>query len=40
VIILTWVILYPFLNAYRERAGQLAAPPDNPTLDPARGKGE
>ena len=40
VVVLAGVILYAFLKAYRERAGQVAAPVDNPPLEPSAGAGE
>ena len=35
VIVLAGIILYAFLKAQRERAGQVEAPADSPPLEPA-----
>ena len=40
VVVLAGVIVYAFLNAQRERAGQVAPPVDNPPLEPAPGTGK
>jgi len=39
VVVLAGVVIYAFLKAQRERAGQVAAPADNPPLEPAPGTG-
>jgi len=39
VVVLAGVIVYAFVNAQRERAGRVAAPADNPPLEPAPGTG-
>ena len=39
VVVLAGVVIYAFLKAQRERAGQVAAPADNPPLESARGTG-
>lgn len=39
VVVLAGVVVYAFLNAYRERTGQIAAPTENPSLEPAPGTG-
>jgi APA family basic amino acid/polyamine antiporter len=38
VVVLAGVIVYAFLKAQRERAGQVAAPADNPPLEPSAGR--
>jgi APA family basic amino acid/polyamine antiporter len=38
VVVLAGVILYAFVKAYRERTGQVAAPVDNPPLEPFTGR--
>ena len=38
VVILAGVIVYAFLKAQRERAGQVAAPVDNPQVEPSAGR--
>jgi basic amino acid/polyamine antiporter, APA family len=38
VAVLAGVILYAFLKAQRERAGRVAAPADNPPLEPSAGR--
>jgi APA family basic amino acid/polyamine antiporter len=38
VVVLAGVVIYAFLKAYRERTGQVAAPVDNPPLEPFTGK--
>jgi len=38
VVVLAGVIIYAFLKAYRERTGQIAAPVDNPPLEPFTGR--
>jgi APA family basic amino acid/polyamine antiporter len=40
VVILAGVVVYAFLRAQRERAGQVAAPADNPPLEAAPGTGK
>jgi APA family basic amino acid/polyamine antiporter len=39
VVVLAGVIVYAFIKAQRERAGQVAAPVDSPPLEPAPGTG-
>jgi APA family basic amino acid/polyamine antiporter len=39
IVVLAGVVIYAFLKAQRERAGQVAAPADNPPLEPAPGPG-
>jgi APA family basic amino acid/polyamine antiporter len=39
VVVLAGVIVYAFVKAQRERAGQVAAPAENPPLEPAPGTG-
>jgi APA family basic amino acid/polyamine antiporter len=39
IIVLAGLVVYAFLKAQRERAGQIAAPADNPPLEPAPGTG-
>ncbi len=36
--VLAGVIVYAFLKAQRERAGQVSAPADNPPLEPSAGR--
>ena len=38
IVVLAGVIIYAFLKAQRERAGQVAAPADNPPLEPSAGR--
>jgi basic amino acid/polyamine antiporter, APA family len=38
VVVLAAVIIYAFLQAQRERAGQVAAPAGNPPLEPSAGR--
>jgi basic amino acid/polyamine antiporter, APA family len=38
VVVLAGVIVYAFLRAQRERAGPVAAPADNPPLEPSPGR--
>jgi basic amino acid/polyamine antiporter, APA family len=40
LVVLAGVVVYAFLKAYRERTGQIAAPADNPPLEPAPGTGK
>jgi basic amino acid/polyamine antiporter, APA family len=40
LVVLAGVVVYAFLKAYRERTGQIAAPTENPPLEPAPGRGE
>jgi APA family basic amino acid/polyamine antiporter len=40
LVVLAGVVVYAFVNAQRERVGQVAAPADNPPLEPAPGTGE
>jgi basic amino acid/polyamine antiporter, APA family len=40
VVVLAGVVVYAFLNAQRERAGEVAAPADNPLLEAAPGTDE
>jgi len=37
LVVLAGVVVYAFLKAYRERTGQIAAPAENPPLEPASG---
>jgi APA family basic amino acid/polyamine antiporter len=37
--VLTGVVVYAFLNAHRERTGQIAAPAEHPPLEPSAGTG-
>jgi basic amino acid/polyamine antiporter, APA family len=39
IVVLAGLVVYAFLKAQRERAGQVAAPVDNPPLEPAPGTG-
>ena len=40
LVVLAGVVVYAFLKAYRERTGQIAAPTENPPLEPSPGRGE
>jgi APA family basic amino acid/polyamine antiporter len=40
IVVLAGVVIYAFLKAQRERAGQVAAPTENPPLEPAPGTGK
>jgi APA family basic amino acid/polyamine antiporter len=40
ILVLAGIVLYAFLNARRERLGQIPEPADNPPDDTAAGKGE
>jgi len=39
IVVLAGLVVYAFLKAQRERSGQVAAPVDNPPLEPAPGTG-
>jgi APA family basic amino acid/polyamine antiporter len=40
LVVLAGVVVYAFLKAYRERTGQIAAPAENPALEPGPGTSE